>query len=166
MLATKPVIADTSAALEPELLDTLFANLSMLASVYHKPPEAFASHVRPAVMQVDTVEAPPPVRVLSCCASLHCLACPRLVEVCQPHAPGNHAGGHRGCAAGCVSLSSPCSLSCLSRFCNGGGCGGSELSMGRRRARRLSLCPQQKRIRHQRPRDESHCCLLDSGCGD
>lgn len=70
VLATKPVIADTSAALEPELLDTLFANLSMLASVYHKPPEAFVSHVRPAVMQVDTVEAPSPVRVLSCLASL------------------------------------------------------------------------------------------------
>ncbi len=46
VLAEKPVIADTSAALEPSLLATLLANLSTLASVYHKPPEA-----RPGRMQ-------------------------------------------------------------------------------------------------------------------
>ena len=39
VLADKPVIADTSSNLEPALLDILLANLSTLASVYHKPPE-------------------------------------------------------------------------------------------------------------------------------
>lgn len=39
VLAEKPVIVDTSASLEPSLLSTLLANLSTLASVYHKPPE-------------------------------------------------------------------------------------------------------------------------------
>lgn len=63
VLAAKPTIEDTSSALEPELLHTLFANLGMLSSVYHRPPAAFASRVRPAVMQVDTVEPPKPV----CC---------------------------------------------------------------------------------------------------
>jgi len=45
VLAEKPVIADTAAALEPSLLAVLLANLATLASVYHKPPEA---RVRPA----------------------------------------------------------------------------------------------------------------------
>ncbi len=39
VLSEKPVIGDTAAALEPALLSTLLANLSTLASVYHKPPE-------------------------------------------------------------------------------------------------------------------------------
>ena len=39
VLAEKPVIADTAATLEPSLLSALLANLSTLASVYHKPPE-------------------------------------------------------------------------------------------------------------------------------
>ena len=42
VLAEKPVIADTSSNLEPALLDVLLANLSTLASVYHKPPEVVA----------------------------------------------------------------------------------------------------------------------------
>ena len=58
VLAAKPTIEDTSSALEPALLGTLFANLGMLASVYQKPPEAFASRVRPEVLQVDSVDAP------------------------------------------------------------------------------------------------------------
>jgi hypothetical protein len=65
VLAAKPTIEDTSSALEPQLLDTLFANLGMLASVYQKPPEAFASRVRPDVLQVDSVEAPRAVRRLN-----------------------------------------------------------------------------------------------------
>ena len=39
VLAQKPVIADTGGSMEPSLLATLLANLSSLASVYHKPPE-------------------------------------------------------------------------------------------------------------------------------
>ena len=39
VLAEKPVIADTSSNLEPDLLAILLANLSTLSSVYHKPPE-------------------------------------------------------------------------------------------------------------------------------
>ena len=58
VLAAKPTIEDTASALEPALLGTLFANLGMLASVYQKPPEAFASRVRPEVLQVDSVDAP------------------------------------------------------------------------------------------------------------
>ena len=58
VLAAKPTIEDTASTLEPALLGTLFANLGMLASVYQKPPEAFASRVRPEVLQVDSVDAP------------------------------------------------------------------------------------------------------------
>ena len=42
VLAQKPVIADTGGSMEPSLLATLLANLSSLASVYHKPPEVCA----------------------------------------------------------------------------------------------------------------------------
>ncbi|KAK9841945.1 hypothetical protein WJX81_000273 [Elliptochloris bilobata] len=53
VLSEKPVIADTATALEPSLLSTLLANLSTLASVYHKPPEAFVSRTRLAVQRAD-----------------------------------------------------------------------------------------------------------------
>ena len=39
VLAEKPVIDDSSSAMEPALLDVLLKNLSSLSSVYHKPPE-------------------------------------------------------------------------------------------------------------------------------
>jgi len=41
ILADKPIIDDDTYRLDPELLDTLIANISTLSSVYHKPPESF-----------------------------------------------------------------------------------------------------------------------------
>jgi AP-1 complex subunit beta-1 len=41
VLAEKPVISDDTFKIDPSLLDQLISNISTLASVYHKPPEAF-----------------------------------------------------------------------------------------------------------------------------
>ncbi len=38
VLADKPVISDDTNAIDPHLLDVLLANISTLASVFHKPP--------------------------------------------------------------------------------------------------------------------------------
>lgn len=46
VLAERPLIKDTSAALEPELLALLMENIGTLASVFHKPPTAFVSKIR------------------------------------------------------------------------------------------------------------------------
>lgn len=46
VLAERPLIKDTSSALEPELLALLMENLGTLASVFHKPPTAFVSKIR------------------------------------------------------------------------------------------------------------------------
>lgn len=46
MLSDKPPITSTIRSLPPQLLDTLLAELSTLASVYHKPPEAFLGQGR------------------------------------------------------------------------------------------------------------------------
>ena len=48
VLAEKPVISDDTNVIDPHLLDVLLANISTLASVFHKPPEAFVSRVRVA----------------------------------------------------------------------------------------------------------------------
>ena len=57
VLAEKPVIADTSAALEPSLLSTLLANLSTLASVYHKPPEVRRESLHRTCLSVEPHES-------------------------------------------------------------------------------------------------------------
>jgi hypothetical protein len=59
VLAEKPVIADTAAALEPSLLATLLANLATLASVYHKPPEARARPGAPGGMKSASMRRSP-----------------------------------------------------------------------------------------------------------
>ena len=46
ILAERPVIADDTSSLESSLLDTLTRNLATLASVYHKPAEAFVRRAR------------------------------------------------------------------------------------------------------------------------
>lgn len=46
VLAEKPVISDDSNQLDPSLLDELLANVATLSSVYHKPPDAFVTHVK------------------------------------------------------------------------------------------------------------------------
>jgi len=56
VLAEKPVISDDSNQLDPSLLDELLANIATLASVYHKPPDAFVSRVKPAVQRPEDEE--------------------------------------------------------------------------------------------------------------
>lgn len=46
VLTEKPIIATNTATISPVLLDELINELSSLASVYHKPPEAFIGHGR------------------------------------------------------------------------------------------------------------------------
>lgn len=46
VLSDKPPITSTIRSLPPQLLDTLLNDLSTLASVYHKPPEAFLGQGR------------------------------------------------------------------------------------------------------------------------
>lgn len=46
MLSDKPPITSTIRSLPPQLLDSLLNDLSTLASVYHKPPEAFLGQGR------------------------------------------------------------------------------------------------------------------------
>ena len=43
VLAEKPVISDDTFKIDRGLLDKLISNISTLASVYHKPPEALQS---------------------------------------------------------------------------------------------------------------------------
>jgi hypothetical protein len=46
VLSDKPPITSTIRSLPPQLLDSLLTELSTLASVYHKPPEAFLGQGR------------------------------------------------------------------------------------------------------------------------
>lgn len=55
VLSEKPRIADDTSQLEPSLLQDLIANISTLASVYHKPPEAFVSRPRVSVPRAKPV---------------------------------------------------------------------------------------------------------------
>eukprot|EP00611_Tribonema_gayanum_P002786 TRINITY_DN12105_c0_g1_i1.p1 TRINITY_DN12105_c0_g1~~TRINITY_DN12105_c0_g1_i1.p1 ORF type:complete len:907 (-),score=479.65 TRINITY_DN12105_c0_g1_i1:164-2884(-) len=47
VLGEKPTIADDTFTLEPALLDLLVGQIATLASVYHKPPEAFVTKAAP-----------------------------------------------------------------------------------------------------------------------
>ena len=58
VLADKPVIADDTDALDPALLDSLIGQISTLASVYHKPPEAFVTRTKHVIAdEVDTSDS-------------------------------------------------------------------------------------------------------------
>mmetsp|Transcript_27988 Transcript_27988/g.42313 ORF Transcript_27988/g.42313 Transcript_27988/m.42313 type:complete len:111 (-) Transcript_27988:981-1313(-) len=46
ILCEKPTISEDQGHLEPQLLDKLVNNISMLSSVFYKPPEAFVKRVR------------------------------------------------------------------------------------------------------------------------
>jgi AP-1 complex subunit beta-1 len=46
VLSDKPAITSTIQSLPPQLLEQLLTELSSLASVYHKPPEAFLGQGR------------------------------------------------------------------------------------------------------------------------
>jgi AP-1 complex subunit beta-1 len=56
VLAEKATISAGSQSLEPALLDELIANLGTLSSVYHKPPDTFASRRRAAVLKADEAD--------------------------------------------------------------------------------------------------------------
>jgi AP-1 complex subunit beta-1 len=58
VLAQKPVITDDAAVLEPALLSQLMAQLSTLASVYHKPADTFISRQRLAVQKASDMSHP------------------------------------------------------------------------------------------------------------
>lgn len=45
-MCEKPTISEDQGFLEPALLDRLIENISMLSSVYYKPPEAFVKKIR------------------------------------------------------------------------------------------------------------------------
>jgi len=58
VLADKPVIAGVAGpALDPDLVARLLPHMASLASVYHKPPEAFVSRTRLAVTRAADLEA-------------------------------------------------------------------------------------------------------------
>ncbi len=46
ILCEKPVITEDSGHFEPQLLDTLVDNISMMSSIYYKPPETFVKKIR------------------------------------------------------------------------------------------------------------------------
>lgn len=56
VLAEKPTISDDSNMLDQSLLDDLLANIATLASVYHKPPDAFVSRTRPTQQRDEDEE--------------------------------------------------------------------------------------------------------------
>ena len=58
VLAERPTITDDTGSLEGTLLNQLLGNISMLSSVYHKPPEAFVSRTRMAVQTVEDFDQP------------------------------------------------------------------------------------------------------------
>jgi AP-1 complex subunit beta-1 len=53
ILSEKPIIADDTSALEPEMLDELMNNIGTLASVYQKVPDTFVARVRPVVQTAN-----------------------------------------------------------------------------------------------------------------
>ncbi len=71
VLSEKPRISDDSNVIEPNLLLDLICNISTLASVYHKPPEAFVNRPRLALPKFS---AP----VSHCEMELYSVACPRV----------------------------------------------------------------------------------------
>lgn len=58
VLAEKPLISDDTNVLDPTLLDELVRHIGSLASVYHKPPEAFVSKLRTAVTKARPIAVP------------------------------------------------------------------------------------------------------------
>lgn len=57
VLSQKPVISDDTNNLEPLLLEDLLAQMSTLASVYHKPPETFVNRAHLAVQKAEDLTA-------------------------------------------------------------------------------------------------------------
>jgi AP-1 complex subunit beta-1 len=46
ILGEKPTISEDASTIEPQLLDKMIDNISMLASVYFKPPQNFVKKIR------------------------------------------------------------------------------------------------------------------------
>lgn len=59
VLSEKPEIGDDTITIEPALLDELISQISTLASIYHKPPDAFIMkniHLSSSMVDEDTEE--------------------------------------------------------------------------------------------------------------
>lgn len=52
VLAEKPLISEETDLIEPTLLDELICNISSLASVYHKPPNAFVEGSKSSLRKI------------------------------------------------------------------------------------------------------------------
>lgn len=57
VLGEKPLISEDSSPLDAALLDELIGNMATLASVYHKPPQAFVSKLKKKVKVFDPSKA-------------------------------------------------------------------------------------------------------------
>lgn len=57
VLGEKPLISEDSSPLDAALLDELISNMATLASVYHKPPQAFVSKLKKKVKVFDPSKA-------------------------------------------------------------------------------------------------------------
>lgn len=63
VLCEKPTISEDSSAIESLLLDKLVNNISMLSSVYYKPPEAFVKKIRDRINERVDLENDEPISV-------------------------------------------------------------------------------------------------------
>jgi AP-1 complex subunit beta-1 len=64
ILCEKPEISEDVGNLDPQLLDRLLGNISMLSSVYYKPPEAFVKKIRDRInerldLETDDIQLNP-----------------------------------------------------------------------------------------------------------
>ena len=103
VLAEKPVIMDNTTSLEPSLLTLLLGQLGNLASVYHKPPEAFVTRSRMAVQRAEDLA-------------------PASFEEEGPASAGASEAMPGACPHPCYLLLQPCAAAILSLCldCRGG----------------------------------------------
>jgi hypothetical protein len=57
VLGEKPLISEDTSPLDASLLDELIGNMATLASVYHKPPQAFVSKLKKKVKVIISLLA-------------------------------------------------------------------------------------------------------------
>ncbi|KAL5120937.1 beta-adaptin [Pleosporales sp. CAS-2024a] len=154
VLSDKPPITTTIRSLPPQLLETLLTELSTLASVYHKPPEAFlgqgrfgAEAMQRAAIEEQQEEAREnPIAAAAAAAAVSGKAAPttnmeNLLDIdfdgsapaSMQHAPGHGESGLEGLAGTPQRMASPVSNApaqqsnmddLLGLFGNGGGGGG------------------------------------------
>jgi AP-1 complex subunit beta-1 len=107
VLADKPTIAAAASTVDPDLAASLVAHMASLASVYHKPPEAFVSRARaPVRLRAFSARSrrcprrrPPRWRAAAC----HCSTgwrCPRPSGNCPLRSRGSSRPSRSTCPAG------------------------------------------------------------------